>query len=137
MAQMLILLLIKFFLGISYQIAIIGPNSPFLANTIQYIWNISSLSRVDVFPDLPTIIFQVIDDVNLIIDSTSNQISRSSLSSYENSSNILLIILDLGTSSSTTFYSEHSLNYQLVKSRIGSKLLQHLEAWTFMELQRC
>ena len=135
MAQMLILLLIKFFLGISYQIAIIGPNSPFLANTIQYIWNISSLSRVDVFPDLPTIIFQVIDDVNLIIDSTSNQISRSSLSSYENSSNILLIILDLGTSSSTTFYSEHSLNYQLVKSRIGSKLLQHLEAWTYMELQ--
>ena len=135
MAQMLILLLIKFFLGISYQIAIIGPNSPFLANTIQYIWNISSLSRVDVFPDLPTIIFQVIDDVNLIIDSTSNQISRSSLSSYENSSNILLIILDLGTSSSTTFYSEHSLNCQLVKSRIGSKLLQHLEAWTYMELQ--
>ena len=76
MAQMLILLLIKFFLGVSYQIVIIGPNSPFLSDTSQYIHNISSTSRVDVYPDLPTMILKVTDDVNLIIDSTSTQISH-------------------------------------------------------------
>ena len=73
----------------SYQIAIIGIDTQILNEISQCIKNISSSSTVNVFKDLPSLLLKKIDDTNLIVDTTTTQISHSAISSYASLSLLL------------------------------------------------
>ena len=73
----------------SYQIVIIGIDTQILNEISQCIKNISSSSTVNVFKDLPSLLLKKIDDTNLIVDTTTTQISHSAISSYASLSLLL------------------------------------------------
>ena len=104
----------------SYQIAIIGIDTQILNEISQCIKNISSSSTVNVFKDLPSLLLKKIDDTNLIVDTTTTQISHSAISSYASLSLIPLVVLGSGSNSNTTFYTDPSIECRI--SNIKSAL---------------